>query len=146
MRILGIGCLLLLASTLIAAPIPKKLKQRKTDDIHGVWQLVQFDNNRAVSDMAQLWEVHDGKLYIGLTTADERGKASATPLTVPDPTTPLVMKFGEHPCVFECDGDELRWTYSSDPNQQLTQCGVGPKRHAYVFKRVRSTSGDSSEK
>lgn len=128
---------LLLATPLVAAPVPKSVKKPAVS-YDGKWKLVEFswDGEQGVfrNNMVTVWTVEGETMYIG-----PKGATNVThKLLVPDPAKPNVRQFGQidtRPALLELDGDTLKFCVSLS-SAEVKECVPGKGVNYYSFTRL----------
>jgi uncharacterized protein (TIGR03067 family) len=134
------------AGLLVAAPVPKALKARKTDAelLEGRWEVVTLDRGggpqpRKGDDAEIYWEFKSGKLFIG---ADDGETRSWRKLEVDPTTNPKQLSFGWETvftglAVYEIDGDTLNVCVNQLEQPRPTEFKGSRIADSYVLKRAK---------
>ncbi len=140
-RLLTLLYILILATVLDAAPIPKSLKARGVSgDPNGVWQLTRFNINGkdgGHENMSKYWEIDGELFFIGIANPDNRGQQTGTSFKITDTEDPNFRIFQTSPSRIKVDGDRLCWVYTSGAKNVVDECEPGPNRYYYEYKRVK---------
>jgi hypothetical protein len=131
--------LLLVPALAAAAPVPKGLKARPAGSPDGYWYLVELTLDGVTSTSWEGTARHtliEGERYSCGVRGRPDGRDAAS-IPVRDPDRPHLRRWGEHPAVFEVDGDTLRACYAYDGRAELSECKPGKGIHYYVFERVK---------
>ena len=131
--------LLLVALPLLAAPVPKGMKNKPSSP-DGQWKLVAHSSDgkeAPLTNMACYWRIADDAIQCNSTGWPKPGEPSSS-IAAKDPARPGQRVWGQLPAVVEVDGDTLRACYAHDGRKELSECKPGQGIAYYVFERVKA--------
>jgi hypothetical protein len=116
------------AVPVVAAPIPKALKEKPKPSVNGQWKMTSLIwNGKSVPPWADEWKIDGEKITIGVAT---------TPFTIRDPDQPQLRKWqGYSAAVKLVDGDKLHVCVNWLTKENVFDCVQGPDRDLYIFER-----------
>jgi hypothetical protein len=131
--------LLVFGLSVLAAPVPKGLKNKKPQPIDGYWYLTESVEDGVPVQMGNSYCRHTliaGERY----ASSSQGKPKAgegEDCTLIDPDNPNLRRWQNRPAVFEADGDTLRGCFTTDGRKELTECKPGKGVIYYVYTRMK---------
>jgi uncharacterized protein (TIGR03067 family) len=144
MRTVSLSLLLVIASAVLAAPVPKAAKKKSDLELlEGRWEIVTLDTGGGLQvqtgDFATFTlTVKDGKLSTatksspGYTSLPFRIDESQSPKHLDIETPNQSMS-----CLYEVDGDTLRWCHPQPGQPRPTELKGGNGSYLFVWKRVK---------
>ncbi len=134
-------CLLLLSSLaliVIAAPIPKQLKQiNKNYNFDGIWEQTGSNVSGKEGGLShgKYWKLEKDKFWYMMP--DTSTLANESKISTPDESRQQYKDYSSNRCVLELeDDDTLKWLFTINGDKP-EKCEPGPGRSLYTFKRVK---------
>ena len=140
MRSMALPTLLIVATAVSAAPIPKSLKVKHSQlDFEGYWEQTGSNSNGQVGTVShgKYWKIEKDKFYYNLGQMEIVQSSNNGPLSTPDDRQPQIKLYNDTRCRLEIVDDDLTWVFANDKSDRLENCDVGPRRVIYYFKRVK---------
>jgi len=143
MRLFALLAACLFAGGVMAAPVPKAIRNKQTDAdlLAGRWEIVSEDagNQLKLNDSTMYVLIEDGRVSTGRAT---RAGYVYRPLQIDDSHSPKRLDVEYEPgkfvpYIYELDGDTLKWCQSQPHQARPTEFKGGGGHYCFVYKRVK---------